>query len=258
MTTATQTLQCNKPTVGDLLGAAFPPLAFQFPRDLRTCGLDLSSIRSTCGLFKIFNRLTLDTHTYLISVNCISMISPLDDDSCREHHEICFSRLGSTFRQNVEKPPQLTASVSAKRRSAVSQKPWISLHLRGLEMCFNIFDGCDMIPKHIYSIRIHPWQFYQLCQDAVAESHPPVPDLPLLHSGECTGMDLFFSVVGAMLTFLYLSHLSHLRFYVLRLMFDVVSCCFHFSHSKSLEKNLSGASTRVWASNIPPRPVSMP
>ena len=141
MTTATQTLQCNKPTVGDLLGAAFPPLAFQFPRDLRTCGLDLSSIRSTCGLFKIFNRLTLDTHTYLISVNCISMISPLDDDSCREHHEICFSRLGSTFRQNVEKPPQLTASVSAKRRSAVSQKPWISLHLRGLEMCFNIFDA---------------------------------------------------------------------------------------------------------------------
>lgn len=196
-------------------------------------------------------------HPYHISSQSIlylayPMISPLDGGSCKEHHEICFSRLDSTFRQNVEKPSTthcLCLSQTTLRSVAEALDLVAPQRLRDV---FHRIRHCDMIPSiSIRSISIH----------ANSTSFAKMLLLEAIHQSQTCHCCTVANAPAWTCSSVWwwgnadLSHLSHLRFCMLRLLFDVVSCCFHFAYSKSLVTSLG---CRGWASNIPPRPVSMP
>ena len=80
---------------------------------------------------------------------------PLNDGRCRQrkkatgwlphNHENIMRK--PAFQKNVQKLPQPTASTAAKRLSAVSQKPSISLHLRKVRHQLTL-TAVAKIPEH--------------------------------------------------------------------------------------------------------------
>ena len=139
------------------------------------------------------------------------------------------SRLDSTFRQNVEKPPRthcLCLSQSTLRSVAEALDLVAPQRLRDV---FHHIRHCAMIPKYIYPIHIHPSSSFakMLLLEAIHQSQTchccTVANAP---AWTCSSVWWWGNAD--------LSHLSHLRFCMLRLMLDVVSCCLHFAHSTSL------------------------